>query len=143
MIDEDQSEPDEQSSYTVGYGKPPAHSRFKPGRSGNPKGKKKGAKSCKAIVSGVLSEKVPVKTSRGTKKMTKLEALVHTTMNDALKGDPKAADRVMKLARDAGMTDEVADALEAQTMKQLLEEDQAILKRFGRLDEDIEPGKAE
>ena len=28
--------------YAVGYGKPPQHSRFKPGRSGNPKGRPKG-----------------------------------------------------------------------------------------------------
>lgn len=31
--------------YQVGYGKPPAHSRFKPGQSGNPSGRPKGAKN--------------------------------------------------------------------------------------------------
>ena len=29
----------------VGYGKPPAHGRFKPGQSGNPRGRPKGAKN--------------------------------------------------------------------------------------------------
>ena len=33
------------SDYEVGYGKPPVHSRFKPGESGNPRGRPKGAKS--------------------------------------------------------------------------------------------------
>lgn len=28
--------------YKIGKGKPPAHSQFKPGQSGNPSGKKKG-----------------------------------------------------------------------------------------------------
>lgn len=31
--------------YDVGYGKPPEHTRFKPGQSGNPKGRPKGAKN--------------------------------------------------------------------------------------------------
>lgn len=35
----------EPAPYEVGYAKPPAASRFKPGRSGNPKGRPKGAKN--------------------------------------------------------------------------------------------------
>ena len=31
------------SAYEVGYGKPPGHSKFKPGKSGNPKGRPRGA----------------------------------------------------------------------------------------------------
>lgn len=65
MSMDDQSELDE-PSYSVGYGKPPAHSRFQPGQSGNPKGKKKGAKSFKTVVGGILNEKVAVRTPRGT-----------------------------------------------------------------------------
>jgi len=141
MTDDDESASDGESSYAVGYGKPPKHSRFKPGQSGNPKGKKKGSKSFKTIVNTVLNEKVDVKTSRGTKKMSKVEAFVHTTVNDALKGDAKAADRVIKLARDAGLIDEVGDALGAATMQQLSEEDQAILKRFGANNQNDEPDK--
>ncbi|WP_420392377.1 DUF5681 domain-containing protein [Acuticoccus sp.] len=33
------------AEYAVGYGKPPVHSRFKPGQSGNPKGRAKGSKN--------------------------------------------------------------------------------------------------
>ena len=32
-------------AYKVGYGKPPQDTRFKPGRSGNPKGRPKGARN--------------------------------------------------------------------------------------------------
>lgn len=35
----------EPAPYEVGYAKPPAASQFKPGRSGNPKGRPKGAKN--------------------------------------------------------------------------------------------------
>jgi hypothetical protein len=33
------------ATYEVGYGKPPESSRFKPGQSGNPKGRPRGAKN--------------------------------------------------------------------------------------------------
>jgi hypothetical protein len=37
--------PSQEPTYQVGYGKPPTESRFKPGRSGNPKGRPKGARN--------------------------------------------------------------------------------------------------
>jgi hypothetical protein len=33
--------------YQVGYGKPPKHTQFKPGKSGNPQGRPKGTKNLK------------------------------------------------------------------------------------------------
>ncbi len=120
---------DNEPSYEVGYGKPPAHSRFKPGQSGNPKGKKKGAKDYKTIINGVMSEKVTVRTPRGQKKMSKLEAVLQTAMNKALKGDPKAIDQVLKIAREYGLSEDVANAIDAAAMKQLSEEDRAIMER--------------
>ena len=47
---------DEVNDYEVGYGKPPKHSQFKKGRSGNPKGRPKGAKGFVASLKRVLSE---------------------------------------------------------------------------------------
>ena len=37
--------PSERPDYEVGYGKPPAATRFKPGRSGNPRGRPRGARN--------------------------------------------------------------------------------------------------
>ena len=37
--------PSSETDYEVGYGKPPKSSRFKKGKSGNPKGRPKGAKN--------------------------------------------------------------------------------------------------
>lgn len=118
-----------ESSYTVGYGKPPAHSRFKPGQSGNPKGKPKGRRSYRKIVAAILNEKIAVNTPRGRKRMTKLEALIQTNMNQALKGDSKATDHILKIAREYGMGDEVAEAIDAGAMNALREEDRTILAR--------------
>jgi hypothetical protein len=39
--------PDEERDYEVGYSKPPQHTRFVKGQSGNPRGRPSGAKSMK------------------------------------------------------------------------------------------------
>ncbi len=46
------------SDYEVGYGKPPVHSQFKPGQSGNPSGRPKGAKSAMNRGSTVNAERL-------------------------------------------------------------------------------------
>jgi hypothetical protein len=118
--------------YAVGYGKPPRDTRFKAGQSGNPKGRQKGTKSFKATVGAILNETIKVQTPQGTRRITKLEALVHTSLNSALKGDAKAADQVLRMAREVGLVDEVTEAFDKLAMQQLVEEDKAILERFGR-----------
>jgi hypothetical protein len=115
-------------SYTVGYGKPPVHTRFAKGVSGNPRGKKKGQKSLRAILQEVFGEKISVRTSRGVRKVTKLRALVEKTMNDALTGNPRAVLHMVTFAKHAGLTQE-AEVIEAAT-GELKEEDLAILKRY-------------
>ncbi|NQW95113.1 MAG: hypothetical protein HQ446_14000 [Polaromonas sp.] len=79
-----------ETSYTVGYRKPPAHSQFKPGKSGNPKGRKKGAKGMKALAQQTLTAKVSVRTSNGDHKMMRIEALLHKLVELGMKGNPRA-----------------------------------------------------
>ena len=46
-------------AFAVGYKKPPQHSRFKPGRSGNPRGRQKGVRNFGSDVKRTLE--VPVR----------------------------------------------------------------------------------
>jgi hypothetical protein len=47
------------SDYQVGYGKPPQHSRFKPGNNANPKGRPKRGPLVKAeIINNVLNDNI-------------------------------------------------------------------------------------
>jgi hypothetical protein len=71
----------------VGYRKPPVESRFKPGRSGNPSGRPKGAVSFRADFAAELAELV----SEGDMTYTKSRAIVKNLVSEAMSGDAKAA----------------------------------------------------
>jgi hypothetical protein len=44
--------------YDVGYGKPPLHTRFRKGQSGNPKGRGKGTKNFATLFMKAMSQPV-------------------------------------------------------------------------------------
>ena len=48
--------PDKKGDYEVGYGKPPRHTRFKRGRSGNPRGRHPGSRNLSTVLSEALNE---------------------------------------------------------------------------------------
>ena len=55
------------AGYAVGYGRPPIRTRFRPGQSGNPKGRPKGARNAASMARDALERKIPV-TESGTKR---------------------------------------------------------------------------
>lgn len=85
-------------TYEVGYGKPPLHSRFKPGQSGNPKGRKKGVVNFVTALHRALSERVIVLEGNRRKSITKTEAMFKTMVNRAVKGDARAVREVISMA---------------------------------------------
>jgi hypothetical protein len=84
-------------SYETGYKKPPKHTRFQKGRSGNPKGRPKVPKNLPALILKIFGEKVVVKSHGKTHSMTKLEAALVQLVNKALSGDIKAFREVIRL----------------------------------------------
>lgn len=81
----------------IGYKNPPKHSRFKPGQSGNPKGRPKGARSLQTIVREQMTQKVPIRTAKGIKKMTHMEALMHKALEQGYAGNLRALTSIMQL----------------------------------------------
>jgi hypothetical protein len=113
------------SRYSVGYGKPPKHSRFKPGQSGNPKGRPKGARGFKAELDEELKQLITVTEAGRTRKLSKQRAMIKALFAKALKGDSKSVQLI--LSHSSGLSDPAvlqSDELEAR--------DQMILDDYWR-----------
>jgi hypothetical protein len=112
-------------AYAVGYGSPPREHQFRPGRSGNPRGRPKGAKSEATILRGLLNRKVDIRDGGTTRKITVLEAILLRFTQEALKGDTKSA--AFMLNRHAGMRAE-----ESQPNDDVNDDDRNVLEDFVR-----------
>lgn len=75
----------------VGYGKPPKAHQFKPGQSGNPKGRPKGAKSRETILREVANRKISIRQDGKIRKITFLEGIIYRIAEKSLQGDTKSA----------------------------------------------------
>jgi hypothetical protein len=90
--------PDRRSrDYPVGYGKPPRHSQFKKGQSGNPKGRAKGTRNLPSLIMSVLNERVTITENGTRRKITKLEAMTKQLANKGASGDPKATQLLIRM----------------------------------------------
>lgn len=87
----------DEDDYEVGFGKPPKHTQFQKGRSGNPKGRPKGSKSIPQLVREIFDEKVIVKGPGGQRSITKLAAGLTQLANKAASGDLKAIQQAIQL----------------------------------------------
>lgn len=109
----------------VGYGRPPKHSRFQPGQSGNARGRPRGTKNLATDLREELAERIPIREGERSLKVSKQRALLKAMMAKALKGDARSAAillglmaKILEPAEAAGD----ADALDAN--------DAAILENF-------------
>jgi len=85
-----------QVDYKVGKGRPPQHTRFKKGQSGNPSGRKKLPDVAQAVAR-VLEQKISVTQDGVRKKMPGIDALFNKAFAKALTGDLRAAEFLIKL----------------------------------------------
>ena len=79
------------ADYAVGYGKPPAATRFQPGQSGNPKGRPKGGETIRTAICKVMAEPIVISEGGRKRRMSALEAVFRGQRTEALKGNVKAA----------------------------------------------------
>jgi hypothetical protein len=84
----------------VGYCRPPRAARFRPGQSGNPRGRPKRARGLGALIAQALDEKVEAKENGKRRRITKLEAVVTQLVNRAANGDQRATQFVFALLHD-------------------------------------------
>lgn len=91
--------------YEIGYGKPPKHTQFKPGQSGNLKGRPKLYQS----TISVLSEPVPMVVQGKKTKVSSVEAGIRKTAQNAIEGHLQAIKRFLKLCDEFHLINEFDD----------------------------------
>src|ERR1700733_15781775 len=83
----------------VGYRRPPKHTQFVKGRSGNPNGRTKGSKNFGLVIEEELNTKIPINENGKRKSITKREAAAKQLVNKAASGDAKAIPILLNEAR--------------------------------------------
>jgi len=92
--------PETRRDYEVGYGKPPCHTRFKKGQSGNPRGRPRGAKNLPTLLSEALNERVIVTENGGQRSITKRQAIITQLVNRSATADLRAIKILLDIVQE-------------------------------------------
>jgi hypothetical protein len=115
-----------QHDYEVGYGRPPCHTRFVKGQSGNPRGRPPDAKNLKTLLSEALNEPVIVTENGVRRKLTKRQAIITQLVNRSATADFRAVKILLDLLRDIeGQTEPASPETSAFT-----EADEKVLEQL-------------
>jgi uncharacterized protein DUF5681 len=86
-----------ESKYQVGFQRPPRHTQFRKGTSGNPKGRPREAKNLAAVLEEALAETVAIVENGRRRKITKRCAMIKQLVNKAASGDLRASRQLTDL----------------------------------------------
>ena len=117
---------EQRGDYEVGYGKPPRHTRFAKGQSGNPRGRPSGAKNLSTLLSDALNETVVVTENGGRRKVSKRQAIITQLVNRSATADFRAIKLLLDIVRDIERQTEPASAETAE----FSEADQKVLEQI-------------
>src|SRR5260370_30878455 len=90
----------------VGYGRPPLASRFKPGTSGNAKGRPKGRKNLRTLINEAMTANILIQEGQNSRRVSRIEGLLMRQLQSALKGSDRAALAVIKMALPFGFLED-------------------------------------
>lgn len=117
MADEHNNDAD----YEVGYKKPPTHSRWQPGQSGNPRGRPKKVKDFEKLLDIELSRTLRITEGGQQVSLTKRELILKTLVNDALKGDLRALKMLLPfIVRQQTVEGFEPDSADREALQQLV-----------------------
>jgi hypothetical protein len=84
--------------YEIGYGRPPRRSQFAKGKSGNPKGRPKGARSLADRFVTALNERVTINENGSRRTIQKSDAVMKQLVNKAASGDFRSIKLILEMA---------------------------------------------
>ena len=105
---------DTDGDYEVGYGKPPRHTRFVKGQSGNPRGRPYGAKNLSTLLDEALNEPVTVTENGGRRRVSKRQAIITQLVNRSATADFRAIKLLLDIVRDIERQTEPASSETAE-----------------------------
>lgn len=91
--------------YKVGYRKPPRHTQFKPGTSGNRRGRPRRSKNIDTLFEQQLDQRITVTRDGRKVRVSLREVIVMNAVKDAAKGDARARELVFWHMRESGKSD--------------------------------------
>ena len=89
-----------EGEYKVGRGRPPLHTRFKKGQSGNPRGPRPRPKDLPALLVAALNEPVVVTANGEPRQITKREAVVAQLVDKSTGADLRATKMLIDMLKD-------------------------------------------
>jgi uncharacterized protein DUF5681 len=106
--------------YRVGYRRPPLHTRFKKGQSGNPEGARRHHRPDRRLAA-LLEEALDARMAgRPRRRVTRREAIVAALVEKSAGGDLRAVKLLLDLVPETELVDDRAGAAEAQTAREYL-----------------------
>ncbi|MBV6486862.1 MAG: hypothetical protein GHHEDOFH_00799 [Pseudorhodoplanes sp.] len=114
-------------SEKVGYKRPPKAHRFKPGESGNPRGRPKGTRNLGTDLTDILGRRVSIREDGKERRISRQEALLLSLYNKALHGDVRAATAIINM-----LSKLAPSSAEPPETVSLSESDERILADFLR-----------
>ena len=120
-------------SYEVGNGKPPKHTQFQKGKSGNPKGRPKGSKNLKTLIREEFLKPVTVVEKGKSTKMPRIRAIVRKITVDALTGghqEAKLALNTFAKCDDTADASTIVELMAGQTAFELTAEEYEIITKL-------------
>lgn len=108
-------------AYEVGYGKPPKGSQFKPGKSGNPKGRPKAPPKVEELIAREAARLITITVEGQKKTLTQAEVVIKAMFQKAMKGDLSAAKMVVFGLQNQPETPEAEAAISEHELRLLQE----------------------
>ena len=122
--------------YEVGFGKPPKHTRFRKGQSGNLLGRPKGSTNLQTEMKSLLVRKTKIKVNGVVETVPTSRALCLAQIQKALGGDVRAFSKIVEIAGP-----EMADELRAMAAD-LTSADFDLLRRALAREDEANSGPA-
>ena len=124
--------------YEVGYGRPPGHTQFKPGQSGNPKGRPKGQPTASKIFMREAARVVHMQVGDKVETISKLEGVFRKLFNMALNGDPRAIGMIVtsyaRLSDGDGAGETSREETDEKVLGAIVPDDAALRRMLARFD---------